>query len=539
MRRNLPVTQREQRFPADEQLITTTNLKGVITDVNDAFERISGFTRDQLVGQAHNIIRHPDMPQAAFQDLWTTLKAGRSWRGMVKNRCSNGDYYWVDAYVTPILRKGAVVEYQSVRTCPEPEQVRRAEAVYRVWCQGRLPWYLRLPRPGLGLTIAMALALPTAAALMAARGEAQGLVAAGAGLAGAILAWQALRPLQRSISQAECSQAVMHYIYTGRQDAAGQLAFALALGRTELAAVVARLFYSSQFLQQGRDRAQAQVRASLDSVQNQQADAEQIVTAAEHLAQSVHEVASRAAESSTAAAQAVDRTGEAQHLVDGTCSAIAGVSAQLDQARTGIAQLASRSQEIGTVVDVIKDVAEQTNLLALNAAIEAARAGEQGRGFAVVADAVRGLAQRTHESTHQIRVIVEALQAETGTAVEVIDQGVSTVGETVSLCDQVKHTLGATLQDVTAIAHYMQDIAAANEEQATLGDQVKRQVLHLDELSRASVQASNRASDETERLGEHIGEIHRLAGHFLHALAPEPGRVPADRLKAAAGRPGV
>ncbi|WP_440075200.1 PAS domain-containing protein, partial [Klebsiella pneumoniae] len=101
-----------------------------MTYVNPDFIKISGFTEEELLGQPHNIVRHPDMPPAAFEHMWSTLKSGRSWMGLVKNRCKNGDHYWVSAYVTPIAKNGSIVEYQSVRTKPEPEQVLAAEKLY-------------------------------------------------------------------------------------------------------------------------------------------------------------------------------------------------------------------------------------------------------------------------------------------------------------------------------------------------------------------------------------------------------------------------
>jgi len=104
---NLPVTQQEVPFPAQRYLVSRTDLKGVITHANDAFVDISGFTREELLGSSHNIVRHPDMPEAAFADLWQTVKAGLPWHGLVKNRCKSGDHYWVRAYVVPVRRSGA------------------------------------------------------------------------------------------------------------------------------------------------------------------------------------------------------------------------------------------------------------------------------------------------------------------------------------------------------------------------------------------------------------------------------------------------
>ena len=130
MKNNQPVSQREIPFPADRYLVSKTNLKGVITQANDAFVEISGFSREELVGASHNVVRHPDMPPQAFADLWRTLEAGLPWRGVIKNRCKNGDHYWVDALVVPVKKKGTVTGYMSVRTPPTREQIQAAEARY-------------------------------------------------------------------------------------------------------------------------------------------------------------------------------------------------------------------------------------------------------------------------------------------------------------------------------------------------------------------------------------------------------------------------
>ena len=130
MRVNMPVTQKEVKLAPGQTIVSKTNPKGVITYINQDFIDISGYTEPELIGQAHNLIRHPDMPQAAFQDLWDTVQAGKPWRGMVKNRCKNGDHYWVEANVTPIWANGEVVEYMSVRHAPSAQQVRDAESLY-------------------------------------------------------------------------------------------------------------------------------------------------------------------------------------------------------------------------------------------------------------------------------------------------------------------------------------------------------------------------------------------------------------------------
>ena len=140
MKNNQPVTQREVHFPSNTYLVSRTDLKGIITYANDAFVEISGFSRDELLGKNHNLVRHPDMPEAAFKDLWATVKSGLPWRGLVKNRCKNGDYYWVEAFVVPLKKDGQITGYMSVRTPAAGAKRSMAEAAYAAAGQkGSLP----------------------------------------------------------------------------------------------------------------------------------------------------------------------------------------------------------------------------------------------------------------------------------------------------------------------------------------------------------------------------------------------------------------
>lgn len=131
MKINHPVTDHEVMMKPGTILVTRTNLKGIITYANDAFIEISGFSKDELIGSNHNIVRHPDMPPAAFEDMWMCLNAGRPWSAPVKNRTKKGDYYWVEANVTPVFKSGKFHEYLSVRYSPSREQIIKADALYQ------------------------------------------------------------------------------------------------------------------------------------------------------------------------------------------------------------------------------------------------------------------------------------------------------------------------------------------------------------------------------------------------------------------------
>lgn len=131
MKKNLPITDHEIPFPLERYLVSKTNLKGAITHVNDTFIQVSGFSRAELIGASHNVVRHPDMPEQAFEDLWHTIKQGKPWNGIVKNRAKNGDYYWVDAFVVPVIENGEVIEYMSVRSQPTAAQIEQADTLYK------------------------------------------------------------------------------------------------------------------------------------------------------------------------------------------------------------------------------------------------------------------------------------------------------------------------------------------------------------------------------------------------------------------------
>lgn len=268
----MPITDREVEFPNNTNILSTTDLKGQVTYVNQDFITICGFRQDELLGQNHNIVRHPDMPQAAFQSLWDTVQTGNSWMGIVKNRCKNGDHYWVSAYVTPITEDGKVIEYQSVRTRPEPEQIARASQLYARLSAGkefkpslasriRLPW--RLLGAGILATLA-ALGLHQSG-VAGTDGTAAIVIAA---MLASLLSMLIIQPIHQVIEQTRKSvsdDALARRIYTGRDDEAGQLKFALFRLRSEARAIAGRINDCAEQLGQNAERlASAVERSSRD-----------------------------------------------------------------------------------------------------------------------------------------------------------------------------------------------------------------------------------------------------------------------------------
>ena len=146
MKINLPVTNNELLLSVDDSIVTRTDAKGIVTEANDDFCRISGFAREELIGKNHNLVRHPDMPPEAFADLWQTLEAGLPWSGLVKNRRKNGDFYWVKAHVAPVMANGRVDGYISSRTMPSREEVAATAPVYADLKAGNKRYFIRRGR---------------------------------------------------------------------------------------------------------------------------------------------------------------------------------------------------------------------------------------------------------------------------------------------------------------------------------------------------------------------------------------------------------
>ncbi len=481
MRRNLPVSQRNYDFPAHQTLISITDIKGRITYCNTDFINVSGYTQDELLGQPHNLLRHPDMPEEAFRDFWDTIQNGRLWSGVIKNRRKNGDHYWVRANATPMRNGERIVGYLSVRTRPSASEVAEAEKLYatmqaeaaagrRVHVLSRgaveqrnaIGWirralHIKLHTRNMALLLLAALIPPALEAL----GLPTSLAwAAGVAYASACGLWLSRRLMQ----------PLNHIAQVARRLASGDLSEfisvpprglqrRLLLPITQLALSIRTVMADvRQDLQRLKNTAKEVASSSQDMASRTEAQASSL----EQTAAAMDQINGTVQQTAELAASGVAIARQTTHTVQRSQEAVHGMG-------TTMQEIAESSRRIGDITQTIESVAFQTNILALNAAVEAARAGEQGRGFAVVASEVRALAQRTTSLSKEIRDLIAESQ-------ERVAAGSTRAQEARTRMDEV-------VTSVQQVGGVLEQIDHAAREQALGVQQVGEAVQHMDGIT--------------------------------------------------------
>ncbi len=506
MKRNTPVTQKEYLLNDGTTLMSTTDTQSHISYANSAFIAASGFEEGDLVGEPHNIIRHPDMPPAAFADMWFTIQQGESWTGLVKNRRCNGDHYWVRANVTPVYQQEKLTGYISVRNIPHREEIDASEKCYAQIRSNKLKGYRFykgvLVRRGvlsflslfkwLAISRRINLALAIPAILIAALpfislpAPVQSATALMLFLLIALfLQAQVSHPLKLILTQMQkvVSGRRADYFQFNRVDEIGMLLRLVNQSGLNLNSLVGDVTTQLVGIRKISHRISEEGESLQQRTEETSADLHQTAAAVEEIASAVKQTAETAAEAMTRADETSRNAMNSGNIMKQTITMMQSVSRD--------------NRQIVDIIGVIDSIAFQTNILALNAAVEAARAGEAGRGFAVVAAEVRNLAQHSASAAKEIKTLIE--------------QNVANVSSGVKMVENTETHLTAMIDNVIQMSTMIKEMGTATQEQT--------QALSLinESVSRIGVMTHNNTS-MVEQVTDAAGDLSTRAARLQRAV---------------------
>jgi len=505
------------KFSEEDSLISTTTADSHITYYNDDFSRVAGYEKNELLNKPHNIIRHEDMPKAAFGQLWSYIQSGKSWMGLVKNKCKGSGYYWVSAFVTPIIGEdGEVKEYQSVRTQPSDEQISRAMKLYKRLKKGSVP-VRRMQWLNLMMIIAVIEVLLLAGVVL----EAIPTLLAGGALIGfvmiQILILLNIKKRLSSITKASennYDNPLMEKPYTGYCDDFSKIELAMQMKRAELRAVTARATETSDhILVAANDEFQNSQDIDVE-LHEQDVAIDSMTESADEMLASIHEVADQAKHSSEFASNTKNTATKAVVTINEAVKTVHALSQQLEESKAALSQLYSDVDGIKSILTLIQGIADQTNLLALNAAIEAARAGDHGRGFAVVADEVRTLSGKTSSSVEEIRSNIEALQLTVNKTGTIMEKGILSSKESMDKSEQGKEAFRVVMEDLTSIGEQSAQTLASITDQVTVTKGMSDHVQRMKEANNTNRTLSGNSLERTRQIVDNLESLQRLVMQF-------------------------
>lgn len=540
MKNNGPVTENEVFFDEKKVLVSMTDTQGIITCANDAFVSISGYSREELVGSQHNIVRHPDVPAAIFQNLWSNLKDGKSWIGVVKNRSKNGDFYWVEAFISPLFKDEVLIGYQSVRKKPKKEDITRAEIIYKRVNEGKVslypPWN---PNMWSVMTKFMTILLT---ALVVIWGTCLGFLDyIGQPLwytlpfvgSGVFACWVIATLFTRNVrkfaakSREIINNPLLAQMFTGTNDEIGQMEFVkrflMARNRTALGRLAESSLYLDEHTRSNNDLI-FKIRQEIERGQQEVCNVERAIS---KMVDSVHDVSTNANLTSQTTISAVNDVNTSQIAVKAILQQISEMVENINSTGNVISDVKKLSDNISSILTQIREISDQTNLLALNAAIEAARAGDAGRGFAVVADEVRKLAQKTKDSSAKIEDMVGNLQSSIDTAFVKMSESSRAADEVNNQSGIIGDSIEHILTDVKDIQNLALNVEQAMKNQTTMIGGINQSISSITKTQTENLRIANSLREEGQNLGEMSAELADMVHqfHIWHFLLLKSRRI--------------
>lgn len=529
----------ETVVPEGVFIVSQTDLKGRITEANTAFAEICGYQVEEMLGKPHNLIRHPDMPREAFADLWRSLQAGRPWQGVVKNRRSDGGFYWVLANASPVRENGKVVGYQSIRFKPTREQVAGAEAAYRKIREGdrslkivegravreRANWVRVATRSSTQRAASMVLSVLAAVLgfILLLGGGWHGALAGAAGGVFGLSAAVALFGLAFTLPRDGRDRKVLEDYLDGvlesgdltrrctlaREEGLGGISRKLSLLIGWMQATVLSVSDAVTHVEGGTQEVFQEVLEIDKAANSQSAASSSVAAAAAELGLTIREVSEHLRNTENTVSRTGERATEGAGVTERVAEQIHALAEAIQGASSEVEALGTSSAEVGQIAGVIREIADQTNLLALNASIEAARAGEAGRGFAVVASEVRNLADRTMKATGNIDALILKIKGDSERAIRGMRAGEAQVTESVTMVQSAKDALTGINALMGEAVQRVTEIATSSTQQTEAMNEISRNITQVATMTEQNEAVVRRTTELMKELNPMVGRVQK------------------------------
>jgi PAS domain S-box-containing protein len=459
--------QNQQKALDLSAIVSLTDRAGAITYINDKFCEISGYSHEELIGQNHRIVNSGHHPKEFFLEMWKTIATGQVWKGEIKNKRKNGDYYWVDSLLMPLFDTDSrICGYIGIRF--DITERKKAEQRLENLAEERK-------------AEADSLTQQVVKMLSEIKGAAKGDLTVKAEVTNDMLGAVA--------DSFNFLLSSLRKVVNNIQDVAIQVNSATGISISN----------TQELAQQAKVQAD-QIEGALQQMERMLNTIKDV----SDVAKRAEQVAKQAAATAEVGGQAVDRTVEGIHELRQT---IAETSKMMKRLGEG-------SQQIGKIVTSISQIASQTNLLALNATIEAARAGEQGQGFAVVAEEVRKLAERSASATEEISEIVGTIQDEISRVMNAMESGTQQVVGGTQLAAEAKTNLNAIIEVSREMNGLIQNITRAAQKQAVSAEEISGTVKQASEISINTVRKATEVTTSLDGLAVTVGKLQSSVTNF-------------------------
>ncbi|KWU01297.1 chemotaxis protein [Vibrio toranzoniae] len=516
------MAEQEYDYPDSYNLISVTDPSSKIKYASPHFNEVAGYKEGELIGEYHNVVRHSDMPKAAFKDLWGHIQSGNNWMGMVKNQRKGGGYYWVDAFASPLKEDNEIVEYQSVRFKPKREYVARADKAYSTLNKGKTPLKLILPKTRLWQRQTFISILLMGGVYALHLNQAITVLQSFfiLFLAGAISIYILTRRLESicKIAKEEFNNPLMEHIYFGKVDDLSEIALGMKARKQYTKALLGRIRISvsdscEMTLKQANKTAESNATVS-ENLENQKTEIDMAATAINEMQAASSEISQNAQGTLDSTFSTQQELLSCQKELNQVEENFVDLTNELDNISTISLSVERETQQISSVIEMINAIANQTNLLALNAAIEAARAGDSGRGFSVVADEVRVLAQKTQEATTEIQAVIEKLCAGSGQSVIAVNNGTEKAKRTQSTIQSTLESLTSLSEKVQGVVDRNNQIAVAIEEQVNVSEEINQNILSIHSKAEASHTLMEDSKKQYEQSVFSLNELRKGVARF-------------------------